>query len=87
MTRWDFPAAAGYLEPAYLADPGHRGLTKYLAYTYVWLGEYDRAEPLLKTLPEAAGELDVYTWWWGIHGRDDLADNARAALARLRPAP
>jgi hypothetical protein len=87
MMRWDFPAAAEYLEPAYLADPGHRGLAKYLAYTYVWLGEYDRARPLLKTLPEAAGEMEAYAWWWGVHGRDDLADHARLALAQLRPAP
>jgi O-antigen ligase len=87
LMRWDFPAAAKYLAPAHQADPGHRGLTKYLAYTYVWLGEYDQAEPLLRMLPEAAGEMEVYTWWWGVHGREDLAEQARVALARLRSAP
>ena len=87
LTDWNFEAAAGYLEPAYQADPGHHGLTKYLAYTYVWLGDYERARPLLLTLPEAAHELDVYTWWWGVHGRDDLAEHARIALALLKPAP
>jgi O-antigen ligase len=87
LMRWDFPAAAGYLEPAYQADPGNRGLTKYLAYTYVWLGAYDRAQPLLMTLPEAAKEMEVYSWWWGVQGRADLAEHARMARARLRPAP
>jgi hypothetical protein len=87
LTGWNFSDAAAYLEPAYQADPDHRGLTKYLAYTYVWLGDYDRARPLLKTLPEAAGEMEVYAWWWGVHGRDDLAEHARTALAQLRPAP
>jgi O-antigen ligase len=87
MTRWDFEAARDYLERAYLADPAHRGLTKYLAYTYTWLGEHDRAKPLLAALPEAAGELEVYSWWWGQHGRSDLAERARHARARLRLAP
>jgi tetratricopeptide (TPR) repeat protein len=87
LMRWDFPAAAGYLEPAFQADTGNRGLTKHLAYAYVWLGAYDRAQPLLMTLPEAAKEMEVYTWWWGVQGRDDLAEHARTAGARLRPAP
>ncbi|MEP7355681.1 MAG: O-antigen ligase family protein [Anaerolineales bacterium] len=87
LARWDFPAAASYLEPAHAADPNDRGLTKYLAYTYVWLADYRRAKPLLKSLPEAAGELEVYTWWWGVHGHDDLAERARHALAQIRPAP
>jgi tetratricopeptide (TPR) repeat protein len=87
LMRWDFAAASDYLEPAQRADPGHRGLTKYLAYSYVWLGEYDRARPLLKMLPEAAGEMEVYTWWWGVHGRDDLAEHARTALGQLRADP
>ncbi len=79
----DFAGAADYLQRAYEADPGHRGILKALGYTYVWLGEYDRAKPLLATIPEARGELAVYVWWWGTQGRDDLSKRAQTMVERL----
>jgi hypothetical protein len=74
------------LAPAQRADPGHRGIVKALAYAYIWAGEPQDARPLLKFVPEAANEMSVYIWWWGTHGRPDLVQRARAAVADLATA-
>jgi O-antigen ligase len=79
----DFAGARQHLSLAHAADPGHRGILKALAYTYVWLGEIQLARPLLAQLPEAAGELSAFTWWWDTQGRADLASQAQAALEAL----
>jgi hypothetical protein len=76
MLRRDFPSAVRYLEIAHVQSPGHRGITKALGYCYVWLAQYDKAMVTLGEIPEAAGELDVYVWWWGVQGRSDLSGNA-----------
>jgi tetratricopeptide (TPR) repeat protein len=83
ISRRDFASAADYLEQAYQADPGHRGVNKALAFTYVWLGNYEAAGPLLAGLPEASSELSVYAWWWGTQGRPDLAERAYLMAIRL----
>jgi predicted Zn-dependent protease len=79
----DDAAALPYLEAAYLADPGHRGVIKTLGYSYVWLGQLDQAAPLLAQIPEAATEMETYSWWWGTQDRPDLADSAAAMLTIL----
>ena len=83
MSRRDFTEAAAHLQRAYRADPGHRGVIKVLAYTYVWLGDYKAAGPLLAHIPEAESELAVYSWWWGTHGRSELAERAGEMASRL----
>ncbi|MCI0518947.1 MAG: tetratricopeptide repeat protein, partial [Chloroflexi bacterium] len=85
LLEQDFPAAQGRLEAAYRIDPDHAGVRKALAYTYVWLGEYDRAAPLLAALPEAVPELTSYVAWQRAHGRPDLAERAQTMLQRLAP--
>lgn len=83
MLGRDFPRAIRYLQRAYDSDPRHRGITKALGYGYVWLGESDRAAPLLARIPEARDELEVYAWWWGTQGRKDLAERARHMVGLL----
>jgi len=73
MLRQDFTSAAVYLEKAHESSPSHRGIIKNLGYCYVWLGEMDKAKALLEQIPESQQELGVYSWWWGVHGRQDLA--------------
>jgi O-antigen ligase len=82
--RRDFPAARQHLEQAFSLAPDHRGVRKALAYSYVWLGLYEDAFPLLQGLPEARTELEAYSGWWSIQGRDDLAAQA-GQMARLLP--
>ena len=79
----DAAAALPHLEAAYQADPGHRGVIKTLGYSYVWLGQLDKAAPLLAQIPEAATEMGTYSWWWGTQDRPDLAESAAAMLTIL----
>jgi hypothetical protein len=75
--RADYLLSGPYLEKALAADPGNRGITKYLGYSYVWLGELDQAQKLLKEIPEAGLELGYFGWWWGTQNRNDLSDYAK----------
>lgn len=84
MLRQDFESASEYLETAYEFAPDHRGIVKSLGYCYVWLGNFEKAALFLSRVPEAQEELDVYIWWWGTQGRDDLSDNAILALQALK---
>jgi O-antigen ligase len=84
MTRGDFEAAAKYLEAALTQAPGHRGIVKSLGFCYAWLGEWDKAQPLLEKIPESRSELEVYKWWWVTQGRKDLSDHATQMVSRLK---
>jgi tetratricopeptide (TPR) repeat protein len=84
MLQGDFLSAASYLEKAYAAAPDHRGIIKSLGYCYVWLGDREKALLLLREIPEAKDELDVYVWWWDTQGRHDLSVNATRQLAYLK---
>ena len=83
MLRRDFKSAVMYLEIAHNRAPLHRGIIKSLGYSYVWMGEMEKAQPLLSQIPEASEELDAYVWWWGTQGRNDLTENANLALNML----
>lgn len=85
MFRQEYETAAVHLERAYERDPNHRGIQKSLGYTYVWLGNYDQALPLLEPIPEIRQELEVYSWWWETQGRSDLAARAAEMVVRLDP--
>jgi hypothetical protein len=84
MLRRDFPTAVLYLERALEADSHHRGISKALGYAYIWSGRFDQAAEILEVIPEAHGEMSLYSWWWELQGREDLAANAGAMAARLQ---
>jgi hypothetical protein len=73
----NFFGAEQFLKQAYQLNGHHRGIQKALGYTYVWLGEFDQAALLLSSMPEIAGELDAYIWWWAVQNRNDLVENAK----------
>jgi tetratricopeptide (TPR) repeat protein len=83
MARGDFSTAANYLETALIAAPDHRGIIKNLGYAYTWLGQFDKAQILLREIPEAKQELETYIWWWEAQGRRDLAKYAVEMRNRL----
>jgi O-antigen ligase len=85
--RRDFPASVEHLRAAHLADPLHRGVTKALAFSLVWVGEFDAAARLMPAIPEARSEMEVYAWWWTTQQRPDLAQHARTALLAWPPRP
>jgi tetratricopeptide (TPR) repeat protein len=82
----NFSQAVRHLSLAHAIDGDHRGVVKSLGYTYIWLGEFDRALPLLKAIPEARYEMEIYIWWWGTQGREDLAGRASQGLELLERA-
>jgi tetratricopeptide (TPR) repeat protein len=87
MLRRDYESAAADLETARQEAPNHRGIIKNLGYTYVWLGEFDKAQALLGRIPEAQDEMSVYIWWWQTQGRPDLSENASMMISRLSTSP
>jgi lipopolysaccharide biosynthesis regulator YciM len=84
--RQDFDSAVKYLEVAHEQTPKHRGIIKALGYSYVWMGEMERAQRLLSEIPEVEHELGVYDWWWEDRGRGDLSANAALMVSRLESA-
>jgi tetratricopeptide (TPR) repeat protein len=87
LMRRNFPAAITHLSRAVQKAPLHRGIIKSLGQSYLWNGEIDNALPLLEILPETPAEMDAYTWWWRVQGREDLAENAGLLRAQLDSAP
>jgi O-antigen ligase len=85
MLREDLPSAIAYLEAAYRADPGHRGVMKSLGYAYTWSGQYDKALALLQQIPEARQELETYTWWWTTQNRADFSMKSGLMAKQLSP--
>lgn len=83
MLKRDYETAEDSLYKAYLIDPGHRGLRKTLAYSYIWSGNIDRAIPLLMQIPEAPSELANYQGWWSQQGEQELSQRAEDARLLL----
>ncbi len=84
LARHEFAQAAQHLEAALATWPAHHGIIKSLGYSYVWMGDYDHAQPLLALTPEASEELGAYSWWWRQHGQEDLALYAETMLSQLK---
>jgi putative inorganic carbon (HCO3(-)) transporter len=79
-----FPQAIEHLEITRSTLPGHRGVQKALGFAYLWDGQLDRAEGLLRPLNEVPQELGTWSWWRGEQGQDQLAIYARQLESRLR---
>jgi len=83
MQQGDYPTAVNYLETAFENNPRHRGIQKALGLSYAWNDQLASASAMLRGIPEAGSEMEVYVWWWGEQGRQDLAENAGNLAARL----
>jgi tetratricopeptide (TPR) repeat protein len=83
MHRRDFSQAASLLRNAHARDRHHRGIAKSLAYSALWAGQSKEAAVLLVAFPESRRELEAYSHWWKLHGREDLAASAASMVAHL----
>lgn len=63
MDGAQFKDAVGHLEAAYQADPDNTTTHKALGLAYVWVGELEKARPLLQNVPDIVQELNVWGWW------------------------
>lgn len=86
LDRHDFETAITYLEPAYAVEPGNQGTVKALGLAYLWHGQLDLAETLLRQVErhdEMVTELGTWSWWWGTQDRPDLSTYAGEMAERL----
>ncbi len=58
-----FDEAVDHLERAWQANPENTTTRKALGLAYVWVGDLERARPLLQTIPGIVDELNVWGWW------------------------
>lgn len=80
MERRDFQQAIIYFEHAFASDEQHHGIRKNLGYSYVFTGQIDAARRVLAEVNEARYDMEIYQWWWGTQGRDDLVLYAKQFL-------
>lgn len=83
LLQQDFNLAVAHLEEAHALDREHRGILKFLGYSYVWAGDLAKAADALAYIPEARDEMDVYSRWWRTQGRLDLAAQAEQMVSYL----
>jgi tetratricopeptide (TPR) repeat protein len=80
-----FHEAVEHLEMARQADPGNTTTHKALGLAYVWVGELERARPLLQTVPDIVEELNVWGWWRGTQQQMEQSVNAYRMSLLLDP--
>jgi tetratricopeptide (TPR) repeat protein len=80
-----FHQAVEHLEMAWQADPDNTTTHKALGLAYVWVGELERAKPLLQDVPDVVQELNTWAWWRGTQGQIEQSVNAYRASLLLEP--
>jgi putative inorganic carbon (HCO3(-)) transporter len=86
LDQRDFDAAVTYLGRAYPQEPRNQATLKLLGFAYLWTGQLDMAEGLLRQLDvqgELVEELGNWHWWWGTQDREDLSAYADEMIGRL----
>jgi tetratricopeptide (TPR) repeat protein len=85
MDERHFQDAVLHLEKAWQADPDNTTTHKALGLAYVWVGELEKAKPLLQNVPDIVEELNVWGWWRGTQQQTQLAINAYRMSLMLEP--
>jgi len=80
-----FHEAVEHLEMAWQADPGNTTTHKALGLAYVWVGELERAKPLLQDVPDIVQELNVWGWWRGTQQQTEQSMDAYRMSLLLDP--
>jgi tetratricopeptide (TPR) repeat protein len=90
LNRENFETAAVYLAQAYDQEPENQATLKALGYAYLWVGDLDKAEQLLRQVDdqgELVEELENWSAWRASQGQQDLARFAGAMAQRLAVTP
>jgi O-antigen ligase len=80
-----FDGAVEHLQMAWQTDPDNTTTHKALGLAYVWVGELERAKPLLQDVPDIVAELNTWAWWRNTQGQMEQAANAYRASLLLEP--
>jgi tetratricopeptide (TPR) repeat protein len=80
-----FRQAVEHLEMAWHADPDNTTTHKALGLAYVWVGELEQAQPLLKDVPDIVEELNVWGWWRGTREQMEQSVDAYRMSLLLNP--
>ncbi len=90
LDRANYETATVYLDQAYRQEPGNQATLKALGYAYLWTGQLDLAEPLLRQIDdqsELIEELGNWSYWWNSQNKPELAEYAGDMVRRLAAAP
>ncbi len=85
MDEAKFHDAAGHLQMAWRADPDNATTHKALGLAYVWVGELERAKPLLQNVPDIVQELNMWGGWRSTQQQMEQAINAYRMSLLLKP--
>ncbi len=80
-----FDEGVEHLEIAWQADPGNTTTRKALGLAYVWVGELERAQPLLRDVRGIVEELNIWGWWRGTQQQMEQSLNAYRMSLLLKP--
>jgi len=80
-----FDEAVEHLEIAWRADPHNTTTHKALGLAYVWVGELERARPLLQDVPDIVYELNIWARWRADQQQTQQAVNAYRMSLFLDP--
>jgi Tfp pilus assembly protein PilF len=80
-----FHEAVEHLEVAWQADPGNTTTHKALGLAYVWVGELERAKPLLQSVPDIVYELNIWGGWRGTQQQPEQSMDAYRMSLLLEP--
>jgi tetratricopeptide (TPR) repeat protein len=85
MNENRFDEAVEHLEIAWQADPNNTTTHKALGLAYVWVGELEKAKPLLQNTPDIVAELNTWGWWRGTQQQAEQSVNAYRMSLLLKP--
>ncbi len=80
-----FQDAVEHLEVAWQADPDNTTTHKALGLAYVWVGELEKAQPLLQDVKDIVQELNTWAWWRGTQQQMEQSLNAYRMSLLLEP--
>ena len=80
-----FHEAVEHLEIAWRADPDNTTTHKGLGLAYVWVGELEKAQPLLQDVPDIVYELNIWGGWRITQQQIEQALNAYRMSLLLEP--
>lgn len=80
-----FHESVEHLQMAWQADPENTTTHKALGLAYVWVGEPERAKPLLQDVSDIVQELNVWGWWRGTQQQTEQSIDAYRMSLLLDP--